>query len=198
LIVDRRTVLPKFNSTFGVFTSAKTPRSIRVGGEAFRDALIRATLDPAIRSIERFPELVSECDIAMVARIDGLFAYGVARHHVPARVWTDPAGKMPLGRIMLTERDIYRAPAITNERLVWSHRGRRVSNGLRIQIIHALTTEGPTPIAELVARLRIPARSAAGIFAMACADLVELPDIAFKPLGPESIVSFRASGCDGR
>ena len=174
------------------FASAKTPQTIEIGSEHFRDALIRATLDPAVRSIERLPQTLSAKNLAMIVRDDGLFIYGVDRA-VRSCVEIDPAKSAPFGRVLLPECEIYREPAISNQRLVWSYKQRRVSNGLRIQILLRLAAEGSIRIAGLCSALRIPNRSAAAVFAMACADLIELPDIALKPLDSDSIVRRRSA-----
>ncbi|MGM4963079.1 hypothetical protein AB7714_06200 [Tardiphaga sp. 1201_B9_N1_1] len=175
------------------FRSAKTPKPISVGSDQFRDALIRATLDPAVRSIEPIVEIGPIDDLALVVRDDGRFAYGVTRPHAPQCVGAGLLNDLPISWIILTDPDIYREPAITNERIVWSHRRRRLSNGLRIQVLRMLACDGPVPIAELISRLRIPARSMAAIFSMACADQVELHDIAVRPLGPHSLVGGRSA-----
>ncbi|WP_426434095.1 hypothetical protein [Bradyrhizobium genosp. P] len=170
-----------------MFTSAKTSRPIRVDDIASRDALIRASLDPTIRAIESSPDPASAGTpkATIVVRDDGRFEYGVDqdegepyRRHLPA--------------LILTRRELYREPLFSNDRLIWSYKERRVSNGLRFQMLHALAVEGPMTLGDLISAVRIPRRSMAAAFAMACADLVELDDLASRPVGADTVIRCRS------
>lgn len=171
------------------FTSAKTRNPIPVESGAFRDALIRASLDPAVRSIEKVPAPAFTRDMAVVLRADGRFAYGIegdARLLAPL-----PVEEPPLRPLILTQKQLYCEPAISNDRLIWPHKARRVSNGIRTQILEYLTSCGPVPFGELVSSLRLPRRSETSVLSMACADLIEIGELAVKPLGPDSPIGCR-------
>ena len=86
-------------------------------------------------------------------------------------------------QIVLTEADLRSEPRCSNTRLVWSYRRRRISAGLRFQITQTLREDGPMTLAKLMSAVRIQTKSAAAVFALACADLVEL-DLGAAPIGP--------------
>ncbi|MFC7699456.1 hypothetical protein ACFQX9_22500 [Bradyrhizobium sp. GCM10028915] len=182
------------NESRELFTSAKTQSPIPIEGSVFRDALIRASLDPAVRSIEKMSGSVLVRNLAVVLRDDGRFAYGLDGD---ARLMTSfsPLAfeESRLRPLTLTMQELYCEPAISNHRLIWSHKARRVSNGIRTQILELLAGCGHVPLGELVSTLRIQRRSETSLLSMACADLIEIGELAVKPLGPDSIVRRRSA-----
>lgn len=188
------------NCSRELFTSAKTPSPIPVEGSLFRDALIRASLDPAIRSIEKLPLAASVCNLAVIVRDDGRFAYGVDRDArlVPALL-AQAFERSQLQPSIITTRELYSEPAISNDRLIWSYKARRVSNGIRTQILEFLIGGGPVALRQLVSTLHLRRRSETSVLSMACSDLIEIGELAVKPFGPDSIVRCRsASSVDDR
>jgi hypothetical protein len=174
------------------FTSAKTARPIRVDGDLFRDALIRATLDPAVRLIDVCPGAMSRHSqgLAIVVRDDGRFAFGVNSDALSSVVPVfGESTRMP--PLILTEEELRSEPRYSNDRLVWSHRRRRVSTGLRVQIQQILAEDGPMRLRDLMSTVKVSRDSTTAVFAMACADLVEL-DLASAPVSSESVVKCRS------
>jgi hypothetical protein len=184
-------------SEIELFTSAKTAKPIRVDSTLFREALIRATLDPAIRSIDVLPGPTSSqpLQLAIIVRDDGRFVFGVDGDAPTSIVSVDLARfekpSPPLRTHFLTMQELLSEPRYSNEHLVWSHRHRRVSLGLRLQILQVLTMSGPMKLRELGSTIGALGNLPTRVFAMACADLVEL-DLTSAPLGPESIVRHRS------
>lgn len=172
--------------TSEAFKSAKAHRPIPVQGAVFRDALVRASLDPAVRSIDCIPHQAQIVNVAIIVRDEGRFVYGVEGDAAATSVDFLPQCRL------LTRRELYGEPAFSNDRLIWAYRTRRVSNGLRFQILRALATEGPMSLSDLISTVRITRRSAAAPLALACADLVEVDDLARKPVGGESTIRCRS------
>lgn len=174
------------------FTSAKTTRPILVDGDLFRDALIRATLDPTVRMIGPLSGPTAACKLATVIRDDGAFVYGVEDEFESLPALNEHRMRSLLRPLILIKTELYREPALSNDRLIWSHRMRRVSNGLRFQVLQTLAVDGPMTLGKLISVVRIPRRSVAAAFAMACADLVELDDLASRPVGTDTIIRCRS------
>lgn len=203
-MIDRRESPPmhpyrKPEALNRLFVSAKTTRAIPVRCALFEDALVQASLDPPVRAIEPFPRSPLSPwprePAVVVVRFDGRFVLRVeeattrsADAIVRPGFRTD-APQLP--EIVVTEADLRSEPRCSNNRLVWSHRRRRVSAGLRFQIIQTLREDGPMTLAELMSVLRILGNSAAAVLALACADLVEL-DLGAAPLGPATVARYRA------
>lgn len=203
-MIDRRQGPPtrpfrKSDSLSRLFVSAKTTRAVAVRCALFEDALVQASLDPSIRAIEPFPQSQLSPGprepAVVVVRDDGRFVLWVkepiARSEdgiAPPAFRTD-APQFP--QIVLTKADLRSEPRCSNTRLVWSYRRRRVSAGLRFQITQTLREDGPMTLAQLMSAVRIQSKSAAAVFALACADLVEL-DLGAAPLGPATVAKYRA------
>jgi hypothetical protein len=188
------------NASAGLFVSAKTANAIPIRCALIEDALVRASLDPAIRTIELVPHqppLSSspEGPAIVVVRDDGRFRLRVqtvtacSADAVVLSVFRTSASQHP--EIVLTEADLHSEPRSSNERLVWSQRRRRVSAGLRFQIPQTLRENGPMTLGELMSAVRILGDSRAAVLSLACADLVEL-DLGVTPLGPATVARHRA------
>jgi hypothetical protein len=170
----------------GFFSSAKTVRPIRVDSDLFRDALIGATLDPAVRSIEGFPGAMG---LAIVTRDDGRFAFGVDSDASSDASTLGDRRLLPT--LILTDKQVRAEPRYSNDRLVWSARRRRVSIGLRLQIQQILAEGGPMRLRDLMSTIKVTRDLTTAVFALACSDLVEL-DLASAPLSLESLVKCRS------
>jgi hypothetical protein len=169
------------------FSSAKTVKPIRVDSDLFRDALISATLDPVVRSIDGFPGATG---FAIIARDDGRRAFGLNSDALSSviSIFRESPQFQPL---ILTEEELRSEPRYSNDRLVWSARRRRVSIGLRLQIQQILAEAGPMRLRDLISTIRVSRDSTTAIFALACSDLVEL-DLTSAPLSSESLVKCRS------
>ncbi|MET4799188.1 hypothetical protein [Bradyrhizobium sp. LB11.1] len=180
--------MPRFNGTSEFFTSAKTSGPILIDSAVARDALIRATIDPIVRSIEKLADPAPSGALAVLVRDDGRFAYGLGDdgHPVP-----DAAHAWPIRPMIITLADLYREPANSNDRLIWACRDRRVSSGLRYQIVQALTDGGPSRIDDLVSTVGMARRSEHAVFSLACADVIEIDELASCAVHTGSIVRIR-------
>ncbi|ABE62780.1 hypothetical protein Nham_1980 [Nitrobacter hamburgensis X14] len=184
-----------------LFVSAKTIAAIPTRHPARLDALIQASLDPQVRSIEYIASVANasaqmELDAIVVQRDDGRFLLDI----VPARRLSDAKGES-LAQIALTElhvrpcvlasEEIRREPRYSNARLVWSYRGAPVSAELRMRILQALLDEGPLPLGELLKSIRSEHDPLPAVLALACADLLSL-ELMSQPLGPATLARYRA------
>jgi hypothetical protein len=181
------------------FVSAKTAAPVPARHQALREALVRASLDPAVRSITHVQAAHVEAapldvDFVVVERPDGRFRLDV----VPARRVHDGIEdsafqiamiRLDLAPIVVTAEDLRAEPGRSNRDLVWSHRGRAVSVDQRLQILRLLADDGPMALDALLASVtgRDPA---AAVMALACDDLLEL-DLESGPIGPSTVVRAR-------
>lgn len=184
------------NSSF--FQSVKTCGRIPVAAPILRQALIQATLDPAILRINFVPSVkIGDTEVPLCGIV---FATEHAKRllDIPeARPLRDldqealmimAADSLGLPTLTLTAADINQEPKFSNARWIWSCRARWVSPADRIRILHLLDEHGP-------ARLIDAAGAASGdgisaILAMACRDELEI-DLVSVPLGPSTVVRIR-------
>lgn len=183
-----------------LFISAKTTTAIPARHQLVRDALIAASLDPSVRSIDyvasaRVAAAAVKLDAIVIVRDDGRFGLDV----VEARVLRDVDAEglalialrdLGLSPLTLTRADIQREPRFTNSKLVWSYRLCPVGITLRMRILGILGDDGPMTLARLLASIRSERDPNPAIMALACADLIEL-DLVTRPLGPQTIVRCR-------
>jgi hypothetical protein len=184
-----------------LFISAKTSVAIPASCALVRDALIQATLDPSVRSIEflaqaRVDATPVDLDAIVIVRDDGRFVLDV----VPARQVRDVEqeglaliaySRLGLSQITLTAADIKREPRFANSRLVWSYRLAPVGITLRMRVLQILADDGPMSLARLLSAVRSDRDPNPGVMALACSDLIEL-DLISRPLGPQTIARARA------
>ena len=185
----------------GQFVSVKCGRAVvPMRHPLVRDALVQAALDPTIRSIEYLPMIgtalaTMKVDAIAIERNDGRYYLDIVearpRRSIAQRLMVAQAlldlGLRPLVR---TESDIIREPRCTNARTVFEYVGRPVDVGLRLQILGALTDDGPMPLGELLTRLRSNREPATAVMALACANVIEL-DLVSAPLGPRTLTRLR-------
>ena len=184
-----------------LFLSAKTTTAIPARCALFRDALVQASLDPVVRSIEfiasaRVRQAQIELNAVVLDRDDGRYLLDV----VPARPLRDiereglvliALDDLALPSIVLTAADIQREPRFANSRLVWSYRMHAVGIGMRLRILQVLTEDGPMSLANLLSAVRGERDPSPAVMALACSNLVEL-DLTTAPLGPSTIARYRA------
>jgi hypothetical protein len=184
-----------------LFVSAKTATAIPARHPALRDALIRASLDPQVRSISYVASACVaseqvELDAVVVQRDDGRFLLDV----VPARRVRDleeeglaliALARLGLKPLTLTAEEIRREPRYANSRLVWSYTGISVPLGLRMRVLQILLDDGPMPLGQLLKSIRSERDPTPAVMALACADLLTL-DLVSQPLGPGTIARSRS------
>ena len=184
-----------------IFIGAKTSVAIPTGHPLVRDALVLASLDPAVRSIDfvasaRVGATSIDLDAITTEHDDGRFYLDV----VPARPVRDAEheGKvlialrdLGLTAITLTAADIKGQPRFANSNLVWSYRMHPVGIGLRMRALQILADDGPMTLSRLLTSVRSNRDPSPAIMALACSDLLEL-DLISRPLGPATIVRERA------
>jgi hypothetical protein len=183
------------------FISAKTTVGIPASCSLVRDALVQATLDPTVRSIEflaraRVSASPVEIDAIVIVRDDGRFVLDV----VPARPLRDvdheglaliALSQLSLTPLTLTAADIKREPRFDNSRLVWWYRLHPVGTTLRMRVLQILADDGPMTLSRLLSAVRGDRDPSPAILALACSDLIEL-DLISRPLGPTTIARARA------
>jgi hypothetical protein len=183
-----------------LFVSAKTSVAIPAACPLVRDALIQATLDPSVRTIEFLAQArvdATQVDLGaiIIVRDDGRFVLDV----VAARPVRDVEqeglaliaySRLGLSQITLTAADIKREPRFANSRLVWSYRLAPVGISMRMAILQVLADDGPMALSRLPSSLRSDRDPNPAILALACSDLIEL-DLISRPLGPQTIARVR-------
>jgi hypothetical protein len=183
-----------------LFLSAKTSTAIPARCGLLREALVQASLDAKVRSIEYLASAVVasepiDLDAIVLRRDDGRFLLDV----VPARRVRGPkddrsaasaVAELGLTHLTVTAEDIAREPRCGNARLVWSYNGIRVPVELRLAIVKTLMDEGPMHLGRLLETVRSEHDPAPALMALACADTVEL-DLESLPLGPMTTVRPR-------
>ena len=189
------------HSPNGSFISAKTTTTIPVRHPALRDALIQASLDPQVRSIDyvasaKVASVEVGLDTVVLQHEDGRYALDVVR----ARriVDLDEGGLMlialeelNLEPLVLTEEELNLEPRRTNAKLVWAYNGVTVPIGLRLRVQKVLLEEGPMALGQLLKSLGGEGDPAVAVMALACANLVCL-DLITQPLGPTTLVRLCA------
>ena len=184
-----------------LFISCKTATAIPTRCSLVRDALVQATLDPAVRKIEfvasaRVRAETVVLDAVVISRDDGRYLLDV----VPARPLRDVENEglallaqdqLGLAPWTLTEADIRREPRFANARLVWGYRLAPVGIEMRMRILTALRDDGPMMLGCLLKQVRGPRDPSAAVLALACSDLLEL-DLDTGSLGPATVVRCRS------
>jgi hypothetical protein len=183
------------------FISAKTSAAIPAACCLAWDALIQATLDPAIRRIDLIRSAhvgFIRVDIGAIVlnRDDGRFLLDI----VPARRIRDideeglaliALAELGLPTLYLAADDILREPRLANSRAVWSYRLQPVGITMRMRVLSILMENGPMPLSQLLSAIRADRDPGPVVLAMACSDLIQL-DLIGVPLGPATMAQCRA------
>ncbi|KQT13086.1 MULTISPECIES: hypothetical protein [unclassified Bradyrhizobium] len=179
------------------FISAKTTTAIPVRHPTVRDALIQASLDPQVRSIDYVASAqVASAQVALDAvvlqREHGRYVLDI----VPARrvLDLDEGGlaliawdELKLEPLEVTAEELSREPRRSNANLVWTYSGVAVPVGVRLRIQQVLLEEGPMALGQLLKALDGEGEPAVAVMALACANLVCL-DLFSQPLSPTTLV----------
>lgn len=183
-----------------LFVSSKTAAAIPIRHPALQDALIQASLDPAVRSLSYLATAVvasEEIDLGavVVQRDDGRFLLDV----VPARRVRDvddeglsliALGKLGLESWIISSREILREPRCTNARYVWLYNQHRVSRELRKRILRAMLGKESMTLGELERKIRSDHDPSADVMALVCTGELEL-DLITQPIQLTTIVKSR-------
>ena len=185
----------------GLFVSAKTSAAIPAPQSIVRDALVQASLDPQVRSLDFIRmATVGATQVALKAivlvRDDGRFYLDVVDARRIRDVEAEGLALIALDRLGLTAltlhaADIRREPRFANARAVWEHRMHPVGISMRMKVLTVLQKDGPLPFGCLLKRIHVARQPAPAIMALACSDLLEL-DLVTQPLGPSTIVRSRS------
>jgi hypothetical protein len=183
-----------------LFLSAKTSTAIPARNPLVRDALVAASLDPAVRSIDYIASArvaaasVKLCAI-VIFRDDGRYLLDVLEAR-PLREF-DAEGlaqialrDLGLTPLTITRADIKREPRYTNSKLVWTYRMHPVGFAMRMRVLSVLQEDGPMAMGRLLSSIQADRDPSPAILALACSDLLEL-DLFTEPLGPSTIVRSR-------
>ncbi|ABE37259.1 conserved hypothetical protein [Rhodopseudomonas palustris BisB5] len=184
-----------------LFVSAKSTTAIPARHPLVRDALIQASLDPQVRSLEFVPAAtVGATQVALnaivVVRDDGRFHLDVVEARQVRDVEMEglfliALDDLKLVPLTLTADDITRQPRFANAKTVWAYRFHTVGIEMRMRVLSVLTEDGPLQLGCLLKRTRGPRDPAPAVMALACSDLLEL-DIISRPLGPATMVRSRS------
>ncbi|MCK1603465.1 hypothetical protein IVB02_18960 [Bradyrhizobium sp. 166] len=191
---------PRSGHHHHIFSSAKTATPIPARHPALREALVQASLDPAVRSILHVAAAPAgsaqvEVDATVLVSDDGRFHLDV----VPARRVRDldaegliqiALRELELQQLVVTAEALKAEPRRSNVRLVWSYKDRAVAVPLRLNILKVLADEGPMQLGTLLETIRSGQDPSPGVMALACADALEL-DLLTGPLGPATLVRSR-------
>jgi hypothetical protein len=183
-----------------VFISPKCETAIPVHDVLLRDAILQASLDPAVLKIEVAPLPLPDPSLAVNALVverDGrrLLLDNRMGEKRPRSIDDEGAllvalEDLGLQLVELDPQEIRREPRFTNCREVWRHHRHDVTLGDRLQIVQALAEDGPQSIMELENRVSPTIDVVASVCSLACADILEL-ELNERPLGRRTIVRAR-------
>jgi hypothetical protein len=184
-----------------LFVSAKTSTAIPARHPLVRDALVQASLDPQVRSLEFAPSATFDAaqvalQAIVVVRDDGRFHLDVVEARSVRDVELEGLALIALDRLgltplSLTAADIKREPRFANAKAVWAYRLHPVGIGMHMRILTVLQEDGPLRLACLLKGVRTVRDPAPAVMALACSDLLEL-DVLSHPLGPATIAWSRS------
>jgi hypothetical protein len=184
-----------------LFISAKTSTAIPVRVPVVRDAMVQASLDPQVRSLDFIQTAnVAATQIALkaivVVRDDGRFHLDIVEARPVRDVETEGLALIALDRLGLAPltlhaADIRREPRFANAKAVWQYRMYPVGIAMRLKVLTVIEEDGPLALGCLLRRIDASRDPAPAIMAMACSDLVEI-DLVSRPLGPSTIVRSRS------
>jgi hypothetical protein len=176
------------------FIGPKLSTAIRIRGPFHRDALIQASLDPAVRSIgfvgtTQFQGYSIVLDVTTIDRDGHNYYLDLVEEREPQDIHSEGLALRALHNLGLTAlektaADILAAPLHANCDTIWKHSRDHVDTMDQFEVFHILSEDGPQSLGRLAQTARI---SEEAILAMACRALVEI-DIHNRPLGSRSMV----------
>ena len=178
-----------------LFISAKTSTAVPARVPLVREALVQATLDPQVRSLDFVPTAtVDATQVALraivVVRDDGCYYLDVVEARPVRDVEAEGLALIALDRLdlkalTLTSAEIRKEPLFTNANAVWRYRMHPVGIAMRLKVLTLLQEEGPLRLGCLLKRIHAARDPAPAVMALACSDLIEF-DLVSQPLGPST------------
>jgi len=161
------------------FRSFKTIKSIPVRSDAVRDVLVHLTFDPKVTAIDHFDDISLE-DASIPA--EAIFVKITMRRYLleiepavrTARRVADYAGRLGIGRRVITTADIRRLPCYANVQEIWRHADGTVPVALRMRVFSQLRKQGALPMAELMKSLREFDAAKDALMSLACFGLIRI------------------------
>jgi hypothetical protein len=185
-----------------LFVSPKTTTGIPVPHPAIREALIQASLDPEVRSIDYMASAVVATEqvdlgVIIVQRNNQRFLMDV----VPGRrrrirsLEDEGLALIALAELgikpwVISAKELRREPRYSNALFVWLYNGHRVPREERERILRALTDKEPIQLGQLERSVRSGRDPFPSVMALVCDDFVEL-DLISQPIGRTTIVKSR-------
>jgi hypothetical protein len=176
------------------FSGPKLLAPIRVQSPFHRDALIQASLDPAVRSIgfvgtTKFEGLSVVLEVTTIDRDGQHYYLDLVEDREPQDIHSEGLALRALHNLGLTAlektaADILADPLHANCKAIWKHYRDHVDTIDQFEVLHILSESGPQSLGRLAQTARI---SEEAILAMACRALIEI-DIHNRPLGSRSMV----------
>lgn len=174
------------------FISAKCSLAIPLSGAIDVDALIGATLDPAVTSIEYLASidvlgLELPLNAVVITRADGRFLLSIiddSEVHDLEEVGIQLLAleQHGIGCVDITRAELRTEPGRGDRRRVWASRGIDVSETAKRSVVAAFQDRDEIPIGELAELIATPTAVEA-LFALACRNLVSLDFTAPLSLG---------------
>lgn len=189
-----------------LFVGPKCLTAIPARCTRLRDALLQASLDPAVRAIEFLKAAVVDghrvhLNAVVLTRDDSRYALDIIDARPPRDLDTEGLVLLALARaditpLQLTSAEIRQEPKFSNSREIWRHRTRHVHSEDRFNILRALQDEGALTMNQLEARVVTRSALETCVYSMACeaAVTIELT----SALGPRTVVrssDFRSLKC---
>lgn len=166
------------------FVSFKTTSPVPYRCDVSRFALVRATLDREIASIEPAESVLAVCPVrgilAVVSDAQGILSLLRLMDHITAPLHA--IGDLPVMEI--SRSDIL--AHMDGLGMIWACRRRYIAAGDQVRILHVLAENGDTSLVEVASAARATADGVGVVLAMACRGLVSL-DLD-GPLRPETRV----------
>lgn len=191
-------IQPKARVPF--FTSAKTRQPVPADTRMRTDALVQASLDPAVFEIDYVPAVAVE---GVDFPLGGIVFVAEHDRHLLDLPDDGPTPDFDQEGLMLlaietlglpvvtrTVEDLNRQPFAGNCRLIWRMRSQRVHPGDRVRILDHLEENGPCRLVDVAAVVRSSSDGVSAVLALACQDLLEL-DLFSAPFGPWTTVRRR-------
>jgi hypothetical protein len=183
-----------------LFVSPKTTTGIPVPHPAIREALIQASLDPEVRSIDYIASAVvasEHVDLGaiIVQRNNQRFLLDVVPGRRIRNLEDEGLALIALAELgikpwVISAKELRREPHYSNALFVWLYNGHRVPREERKRILRALTDKEQIQLGQLERSVRSGRDPFPSVMALVCADLVEL-DLISQPIGRTTIVKSR-------
>jgi hypothetical protein len=188
---------PRAAASGSLFISAKTSTAIPSRNLLVRHALIEASFDPTVRSIDyiaavRVGTTSVKLNAVVIVRDDGRYFLDIVEARPLRDIDAEGLAQIALRELGLTpltvtRADIEREPRFTNSKIVWEYRMHPVGISMRMRVLRILNDDGPMSLGRLLSSIRADRDPTPAVLAMACSALIDL-DLVSRPLGPATMV----------